>query len=176
MSKKPVKANTVKAPQYFRAVDLMLAAVEYARKGMPNRAAKALAEAAQDQQIDDALLQLNDQQQTLQDADFEQQQAPQQSLDMQQQTSRALARLIKASQQQVAEGQDDEDEEGEDDGAEFDEDEDEGDDAETADLAEDDLSIDLGQDDQEDEAGEMVVQASVQARLSRAARNKARRS
>lgn len=174
MSKKPVKANTVKAPQYFRAVDLMLAAVEYARKGMPNRAAKALAEAAQDQQIDDALLQLNDQQQTLQDADFEQQQAPQQSLDMQQQTSRALARLIKASQQQVAEGQDDE--EGEDDGAEFDEDEDEGDDAETADLAEDDLSIDLGQDDQEDEAGEMVVQASVQARLSRAARNKARRS
>ena len=36
-------------------------------------------------------------------------------------------------------------------------------DAETADLAEDDLSIDLGQDDQEDEAGEMVVQASVQA-------------
>lgn len=176
MSKKSVKANTVKAPQYFRAVDLMLAAVEYTRKGMPNRAAKALAEAAQDQQIDDALLQLNDQQQTLQDADFEQQQAPQQSLDMQQQTSRALARLIKASQQQVAEGQDDE-EEDEDDGAEFDEDEvEEGDDAETADLDEDDLSIDLGQEDQEDEAGEMVVQASVQARLSRAARNKARRS
>lgn len=174
MSKKPVKANTAK-PKYFRALDLMLAAVEYTRKGMPNRAAKALAEAAQDQQIDDAIGQLSDQQQTLQDADFEQQQAPQQSLDMQQQTSRALARLIKASQQQVAEGQDDGDED-EDDGAEFDEDEDEGDDAETADLAEDDLSIDLGQEDQEDEAGEMVVQASVQARLSRAARNKARRS
>lgn len=174
MSKKNVKASV--QPQYFRAVDLMLAAVEYTRKGLPNRAAKALAEAAQDPQVDEAVEQLNGQQQAMQDQDLEQlQQAPQQGIDQQQQTSRALARLIKASQQQIAEGQDEDDGDGDEDDSDADFDEDEEDESETADVDEDDLSIDFGQDDQDDESGEMAVQASVKARLNRAARNKARR-
>ena len=87
--KKPVKANTsVTKPQYFKAIDLLLAAVEYTRKGMPNRAAKALAEAAQDQQIDDAMNQLNDQQQDLQDQNFDQDPQGVDFDQQQQQTSR----------------------------------------------------------------------------------------
>lgn len=177
--KKPVKANTsVTKPQYFKAIDLLLAAVEYTRKGMPNRAAKALAEAAQDQQIDDAMNQLNDQQQDLQDQNFDQDPQGVDFDQQQQQTSRALARLIKASQQQVAEDQSDEDDPDEDGDAEEDDDGD-GDGKETADADSDDaddLSFGLDDEDQDSQDGEMAIQASVQARLSRAARNKTRRT
>jgi hypothetical protein len=183
-AKKVVKAKAT-GPQYFRAVDLLLAAVEYTRKGMPNRAAKALAEAAQDEQIDDALNQLDAQQQQLQDQDFQQQQAGQDQEpqvpdfeQQQQQTARALTRLIKASQQQVAESEDegDEDEGDEFEGDEFegDGDGDEDDNVEEADLNEEDLDMSIGDDDEGEE--EQMVQASVQARLTRAARNKARRA
>lgn len=178
-AKKVVKAKAT-GPQYFRAVDLLLAAVEYTRKGMPNRAAKALAEAAQDEQIDDALNQLDAQQQQLQDQDFQQQQDGQDQEpqvpdfeQQQQQTARALTRLIKASQQQVAESEDEGDE---DEGDEFegDGDGDEDDNVEEADLNEEDLDMSIGDGDEGEE--EQMVQASVQARLSRAARNKARRA
>lgn len=173
--KTPAARTKVKAsvPRYFKSLDLMLASIEYARKGMPNRAAKALSQAAQDPEVDQAIQQLSDQQQQLQDQDFQMQQQQNQDQGTQQ-MSRALARLIKASQQQQTEG-DDQDEDGDEQDA----------DCETSGSemsgeddfdSEDDLDIAMDDDDLDGEGVEEQVQASVKARLEKASRNRAARA
>lgn len=159
-------------PRYYRATDLMMAAVEYTRKGQPVRAAKALAMAAQDRYVVRAMEQLDDQQQDMKDAAFQQkgenqnmqEQQEQSPQDQQQQTARTLSRLIRASQERMQEQDQEQDEQDED---EQDQDENQG---------QDDLDLGLEQDEEPDQdEGEGSVQASVRDRLARARRNKAKR-
>lgn len=161
--KKQVRASS--APRYYRATDLMLAAVEYTRKGMPIRAAKALAAAAADPHVVRAMEQLGDMQQDMQDEDF----APE-KVDHEQETSRALSRLIKASQQDEMHDE-----------PTMDDDDQDADDQQEAGMDDhddqDDDSLDLGMDDKDqDPQAEAKVQASVRSRLERAARNRKRRA
>jgi hypothetical protein len=165
MNQKPGKTRVQSsAPRYYRATDLMLAAVEYTRKGMPNRAAKALAAAATDRQVVNAMEQLGDQQQDLQDQDFMKQQN--QNPDQEQQTARALTRLIKAGQEQMQDDAEDDD---------MDSDQDDVETAGEMDSDQDDLDLEMDDDDQDPQA-EAAVQASVQSRLARAARNREKRA
>jgi hypothetical protein len=172
---KPVQKKAVRAsaPRYFRAIDLLLAAVQHTRDGHPVKAAKKLLEAAESQDVDQAMQQLNDQQQELQDQTFTGDQMNQEPQD---QMSRTLARLIQASRQQTAEqGGDDADDQDDDETVTDGDDQDE-----EVEAGMDDDGLDLGMemDDQDDEISpvEQQVQASVANRLARAQRNKARRA
>jgi Ca-activated chloride channel homolog len=156
------KSNTVLS--YFRATDLLISAVTAMKKGDGVTAAKMLHKAIQDPQIDEAMQQLDEQQE----------QAMQGQQTVEEQTSRTLARLIQSSQQQQQEGDDQESDE-------EDEGEDEQQEEENADLVED---LDFGVEDEEIEGDDQVVedqsqqqvQASVSKRLERARLNKKARA
>lgn len=181
--KRPKETSAV-APTYFKALDLLMASVEYARSGKPIRAAKALADAVQDPSIDQAMDYLNDQQQQgLEQVDqFDDQEFDDVELD-QGQMSKTLSRLIRGSQalETASEDDDEEDDEQDEEDDEDDEEEDdedgESEESSTKETAgedgEEDLDITM---DQEDDTEEQQVQASVSQRLARAARNKARRA
>ena len=177
-------------PRYYRAVDLMLAAVSFAKEGKAAAAAQMLMKAAQDQEVDQAMQQLDGQQQDWQQQMDQnvvpEQQAPADEQQMAKVLSRLMAAAIKHqgpavladSDEDQDQEDDDEDGDGDEETADTDEDDSVQDDMSGLDAEfdnPDDMSIDLGDQEPEDEQGEMAVRASVKARLARAERNKARR-
>jgi hypothetical protein len=155
-----------------------MASVEFARMKMPNRAAKALAEAVEQDDLDEALDFLDQQQQQAAQQDQDEQDddtAEQQN--QQQQTAKALTKLITASRGKTtaSEQQEDLEDISFEDLDEEDASQDEGD----LDLSMDDE--DMSQDDQDQQGQQQqgqqaAVKSSVSERLARAARNQSRRA
>jgi hypothetical protein len=168
--------------KYFKALDLLMAAAEYAQKGLPVKASKALVAATAAPDFEAAMNALNTQQAT---AKLQVEVKPEAKI------SQALAKLITAKNKAkpVTAAEDDQDEQDEQE-EQDDEQEDDQDDSEESglddDMQDDDLDDELdmgildGDDDEEEASDETQApagqeQSSVSARLARAERNLKRR-